>query len=95
MVTVLNRSSGWSAALQEITDATLERAPISKITLGSMAASLSEATHLGIEHGAPLFIANVAGTLVEEGVRELGAGGSVDLLARKAGLLAASAAATA
>jgi 3-hydroxyisobutyrate dehydrogenase len=89
MAEVLNRSSGWSAALQEISTATAERVPLSRATLGSMAAILQ---HLGIRFGAPVFIANAAATVVDHAVRESGAEGSVDLMVRSAGLLPAAAA---
>jgi 3-hydroxyisobutyrate dehydrogenase len=85
LAAVLNRTSGWSAALEEMTAPVLAGSEVSAAALGAVDAALRRVMELAMAQGAPVMLAQAAGALVQDAVAELGASASVDLLARRQG----------
>ncbi|WP_137890292.1 NAD(P)-dependent oxidoreductase [Ramlibacter sp. 2FC] len=82
MSEVLNKGSGWSAALQKISSVLVSGAALSNFQIQLMVKDLKLAAGLGIASGAPMMISNAARSLFEAGANELGGGTSIEEMTR-------------
>ncbi|MEJ8850755.1 NAD(P)-binding domain-containing protein [Variovorax rhizosphaerae] len=79
---VINKSTGWSAASERVLPLLSPAKESSPVKLQAMVDDLKLASQLAIEQGAPMLIANAAGSLYEIGARKLGSQASIDSMAK-------------
>ena len=80
--TVINKSTGWSAASERVLPLLSPARQTSEVKLHAMVDDLKLASQLAIEQGAPMLIANTAASLYEIGAHRLGAESSIDAMAQ-------------